>query len=140
GAPLCSPARAALMTGRIPSRAGIYNWIPMMSPMHLRENETTIAGWLQASGYATALVGKWHLNGMFNLPGQPQPGDHGFDHWFSVQNNALPNHHQPYNFVRNGIPQGPIEGYAADIVADEALRWLEDGRDRSKPFFLYVAF
>src|SRR5690606_5007596 len=79
-------------------------------------------------------------NGMFNLPGQPQPGDHGFDHWFSVQNNALPNHHQPYNFVRNGIPQGPIEGYAADIVADEALRWLEDGRDRSKPFFLYVAF
>jgi len=52
---------------------------------------------------------------------QPQPGDHGFDHWFSTQNNCLPSHHNPYNFVRNGIPVGPLEGYASQLVADEAI-------------------
>jgi arylsulfatase A len=80
------------------------------------------------------------LNGLFNLPGQPQPNDHGFDHWFSAQNNALPSHRQPYNFVRNGVPMGPLEGYSSAIVADEAIRWLRESRDASKPFFLFVCF
>jgi arylsulfatase A len=118
----------------------VYNAIPFLSPTHLRQSEITIASLLKKAGYATAQVGKWHLNGMFNLPGQPQPNDHGFDHWFAVQNNALPNHHNPYNFVRNGIPQGPIAGYSAGIVANEAVNWLTTIRDKSKPFFLYVAF
>src|SRR5262245_43845588 len=136
----CSPSRAGLMTGRTPYRVGIYNQLVMMGPMHLRQSEITIASLLKKRGYATALVGKWHLNGLFNLPGQPQPNDHGFDHWFAVQNNALPNHHDPYNFVRNGIPMGPIKGFAGHIVADEAINWFSTLRDKSKPFFLYVAF
>jgi arylsulfatase A len=137
--PVCSPARAGLMTGRSPARVGVYGAIPFMSPMHLRASELTIARLLHDAGYATAQSGKWHLNGFFNLPGQPQPNDHGFEHWFAVQNNALPNHHDPFNFVRNGIPQGPQEGYSGLIVAREAVRWLESVRDRAKPFFLYVA-
>lgn len=136
----CSPSRAGLMTGRTPWRVGIHNWIPMLSPMHVKETEVTIATLLRDSGYATCHSGKWHLNGMFNLPGQPQPGDHGFDHWFSVQNNALPNHRNPYNFVRNQIPMGPLEGYSADLVTDEAVEWLRNGRDQEKPFFLYVCY
>lgn len=138
-AAVCSPARAGIMTGRTPYRIGVYNAIPFMSPAHLPQSEVTIATLLKKAGYATAQVGKWHLNGYFNLPGQPQPDDHGFEHWFAVQNNALPNHKNPFNFVRNGIPQGPIEGYSGGIVAAEALRWLATGRDKSKPFFLYVA-
>lgn len=134
----CSPARCGLMTGRTPYRVGIHNWIPMLSPMHLRAEEVTIATLLKNAGYSTCHSGKWHLNGMFNLPGQPQPGDHGFEHWFSTQNNCLPNHKNPYNFVRNSIPVGPLEGYGAQLVADEAIRWLREGRDKSKPFFLYV--
>jgi arylsulfatase A len=136
----CSPARAGLMTGRTPYRVGIYNQLAFLTPMHLRTTEVTIARLLQQAGYSTAQTGKWHLNGFFNLPGQPQPGEHGFDHWYAVQNNALPNHRTPYNFVRNGIPVGPIEGYSGPIVAEEAVNWLTGGRDRSKPFFLYVAF
>lgn len=136
----CSPARAGLMTGRTPYRAGIHNWIPMFSPMHLRKREVTIATLLRQAGYATCHVGKWHLNGKFNMPGQPQPPDHGFDWWFSTQNNALPSHHNPDNFVRNGKPAGRIEGYSAHIVVDEAIRWLSRERDKSKPFFLYVCF
>jgi arylsulfatase A len=139
-APVCSPARAGLLTGRTPARAGIHGAIPMLSPMHLRASEVTIATLLKKAGYATAQVGKWHLNGMFDLPGQPQPRDHGFEYSFAVQNNALPNHHNPYNFVRNGIPVGRLTGYSGPIVADEAVHWLTEVRDKSKPFFLYVAF
>jgi arylsulfatase A len=136
----CSPSRTGLMTGRTPYRVGVYRWIPFMSPMHVSENEITIATLLRNAGYATCHAGKWHLNGMFNLPGQPQPDDHGFEHWFSVQNNALPNHRNPYNFVRNDIPVGPLQGFSGDLVADEAIQWLRTGRDKAKPFFLYVCF
>ncbi len=136
----CSPSRAGLLTGRTPTRIGIQDWIPMLSPMHMRKEEITIAALLRKAGYATAHVGKWHLNGMFNLPGQPQPDDHGFEHWFSTQNNALPNHRNPYNFVRNGIPVGEVEGYSSKILVDEAARWLTKLRDPAKPFFLYVCF
>lgn len=138
-AAVCSPARAGIMTGRTPNRAGIYGAIPYVSPMHLRPGEITLPALLKQSGYATAQVGKWHLNGFFNLYGQPQPGHFGFDHWFAVQNNALPNHRNPENFVRNGTSLGRIEGYSGGIVADEAVRWLRSGRDAAKPFFLYLA-
>ncbi len=139
-APNCSPARTGLMTGRTPYRVGVHNWIPFLSPMHVPASEVTVATLLRDAGYDTCHAGKWHLNGWFNLPGQPQPGDHGFDHWFSTQNNAIPNHRNPYNFVRNGIPMGPIEGYAAHIVANEAITWLTEVRDAARPFFLYVCF
>ena len=136
----CSPARTGLMTGRTPYRVGVRNWIPMFSPMHVRQQEITVAALLRQNGYATCQVGKWHLNGRFNLPGQPQPSDHGFDHWFSTQNNALPCHHNPDNFVRNGQPVGRLEGYSAQLVVGEAVRWLKEIRDPKRPFFLYVCF
>lgn len=135
----CSPSRTALMTGRTPTRVGVRTWIPEESPVHVPRSEITVATLLKTAGYATCHTGKWHMNGQFNLPSQPQPCDHGFDHWFSTQNNALPNHRNPDNFVRNGEPVGKLEGYSAHLVVDEAIRWL-GGWDTSKPFFLYVCF
>lgn len=139
-APNCSPARTGFMTGRNPYRVGVHNWIPDSSPMHVRSSEITVATLLRDSGYATAQCGKWHLNGHFNKPTQPQPSDHGFDHWFATQNNALPTHENPINFVRNGKAIGPIEGYASHIVTDDAIQWLENGWDKKKPFFMYVTY
>jgi arylsulfatase A len=138
--PNCSPSRAGMMTGRTPFRVGIYNWIPMFSPMHVRRSEITVATLLRDAGYDTCHVGKWHLNGDFNLPSQPQPSDHGFNHWFATQNNALPNHKNPNNFVRNGKEVGQLEGYSAQLVSDEAVEWLRHRRDRDKPFFLFACF
>lgn len=137
GAPVCSPSRAGLLTGRIPNRLGIYDWIPSNSPMHLRSSEVTVATLLKTAGYATCHVGKWHCNGKFNSPDQPQPGDHGFDYWFSTQNNANPSHKNPVNFVRNGKKVGPLQGYSSQIIVDEAMDWLNQ-RDKSKPFLLMV--
>lgn len=139
-APVCSSARAGLLTGRTPSRVGVYDWIPNNHVVHLRKEEVSVATLLHRAGYSTAHVGKWHCNGKFNQAAQPQPGDHGFEHWYSTQNNASPTHQNPNNFVRNGKPVGPQEGFSCQLVADESIRWLEDGRDKDKPFFLFTCF
>lgn len=138
---VCSPSRAALMTGRFSVRAGIYSWIHPSQKMHLHTDETSIAELLKDTGYNTAHIGKWHLG--YDLeegsgPG-PAPDDHGFDHWLATGSNAHPSHHNPDNFVRNGTAVGVAEGYSSQIVVDEAFGWLEN-IDRSKPFFLNLWF
>lgn len=134
----CSPSRSAILTGRTPYRNGVFTWLPEEDPVHLRQSEITIATLLKRRGYATCHVGKWHLNGFFNSPKQPQPNDHGYDHWFATQNNAAPNHKDPINFVRNGTPVGPMKGFSSILVVEEAIRWLTQTRDQSKPFFMTV--
>jgi len=138
-APVCSPSRAGMLTARTPNRCGIYDWIPEGSPMHLRKSEVTVASLLKSVGYATCFVGKWHNNGLFNSPQQPQPGDHGFDYWFATQNNAHPSHRDPDNFVRNGRPVGPMQGYSSTLIVNEAISWL-DVRQKDRPFCLFVWF
>jgi arylsulfatase A len=108
--------------------------------MHLKKEEISIATLLKRSGYATCHMGKWHCNSKFNSPEQPQPDTHGFEYWFSTQNNALPTHHNPGNFVRNGKPVGKLKGYSSDLIADEAIDWLENDWDKNKPFCLFVWF
>jgi arylsulfatase A len=139
-APNCSPSRAGYLTGRHPYRVGVYNWIPDGNPMHLRRPEITLPEWLKKRGYDTGLFGKWHLSGKFNSPAQPQPDDHGFDYWFATANRVQPSHVNPANFVRNGEPVGQIEGLSAHIVAEEALRWLNNRADPSRPFCLFAWF
>lgn len=135
---VCSPSRSALLTGRTPHRNGVYTWIAEGSEVHLRRSEITLPTLLKGAGYATCHSGKWHLNGRFNDPAQPQPGDHGYDWWLATQNNAGPTHENPTNFVRNGRPVGPLQGYSAPLVAREAITWLREKRDPAKPFFLAV--
>ena len=139
-APVCSSSRAGLLTGRVPSRVGVYDWIPNNHVMHLPASEVTVASLLQDAGYQTCHIGKWHCNGKFNSDEQPQPGDQGFDHWFSTQNNAAPTHENPVNFVRNGKLVGKREGYSCQIVADEAIEWLGKMRKSDRPFFQFVCF
>jgi arylsulfatase A len=138
GSAVCSPSRSAILTGRTPHRNGVYTWIKEGSEVHLRTSETTFASILKNNGYATCHVGKWHLNGKFNSKEQPQPGEHGYEHWMATQNNAAPSHHNPDNFVRNGKSVGQLEGFSAPLIVDEAISWLKSGRDQKKPFLLSV--
>ena len=140
-APNCSPSRTGLLTGRYPSRVGVYSYIPEqkegLHPMHMPSSEVTLAELLKESGYQTAHTGKWHVSVLRTT--QPQPSDQGFDYSFGTTNNAIPSHLNPVNFVRNGEPVGDVEGYACQIVVDDAIRWLNQ-KDEADPFFLYVAF
>ena len=135
---VCSPSRSAILTGRTPYRNGVFTWIPEGREIHLRTSEIALPKLLKERDYATCHVGKWHLNGHFNKPTQPQPNDHGYDWWLATQNNAAPSHENPNNFVRNGQPVGKLEGYSAPLIVDEATAWLKQHRDKSKPFLLSV--
>ncbi|VGO12341.1 Arylsulfatase [Pontiella desulfatans] len=141
GCAVCSPSRATLLTGRNHIRAGVYNWInDEVHRTHLLEREITLAEVLKKEGYETAHVGKWHLGLPYGTFDKPTPAEHGFDYWFATDNNALPTHHNPTNFYRNGKALGKMEGYSCQLVVDEAIQWLEEHRDPAAPFFLNVWF
>jgi arylsulfatase A-like enzyme len=137
-APLCSPSRAGLLTGRTPFRTGIRSWIPEGTNVQLEQRELTIATLLKREGYETFLGGKWHLNAGLGNQSQAQPEDHGFDQWLALHAFPIPHNRNPPNFYRNGEPLGEVEGYTGQITIDETIRWLE-ARDGSQPFFIYLA-
>jgi len=145
-APVCSPSRVGLLTGRSPNKAGVYDFIPGLKKsedcrdmVHLQAKEKTIPALLKSVGYTTCLSGKWHCSSRFNSPEQPQPDYFGFDHWFSTHNNAALSHENPNNFVRDGQKVGEIKGFSCQIVVDEALTWLQK-IGKKKPFYLQVCF
>jgi len=141
GCAVCSPSRATLLTGRNHIRTGVYSWISdHHQNSHLAEQEVTLPEVLKNHGYATAHFGKWHLGLPTRQRHKPTPKQHGFDYWFATGNNAQPSHKNPVNFIRNGTPIGMIEGYACQVVVDEAILWLEEKRDPDAPFFLNIWF
>ena len=135
--PLCSPARASILTGRTPYRTDIKSWIPEGQDIYLHREEKTIATLVKEAGYQTFLAGKWHLNGGLSDSMHAQPQDHGFDKWMALHAFPLPTHKNPNNFYEDGKPLGELKGFSADLVIDKSIEYL-DTREKDKPFFLYV--
>lgn len=151
-APLCSPSRAGLLTGRMPFRTGIRSWIPDGKDVALGRNELTIANLLKQQGYDTAMMGKLHLNAGAGRTDQPQAKDMGFDYRLVntagfVTDSTLDSAKQrprygmvyPTGFTRNEKPLGRANTFSGELVSSEVLNWLDNKKDE-KPFFLYVAF
>jgi arylsulfatase A-like enzyme len=130
--PVCSPARASLMTGRIPSAHGVHDWIrdgnmPPNSARYL-EGLTCYTDVLGANGYTVGLSGKWHL-------GDSMTPQHGFNHWF-----AMPLGGSKYNdaeMIRDGVVEVQ-PGYVTDVITDDALQFIE--ANKSQPFYLSVHY
>jgi arylsulfatase A-like enzyme len=114
---ICGPSRATIMTGKYSHLNGFYN----NSNSRFDGSQTSFPRLLQAAGYSTAIVGKWHLGS------DPQ----GFDYW-----DILPGQGIYYNppMIKNG-EQVKRRGYTTDVISDLSIDWLKD-RDKSKPFML----
>lgn len=137
--PVCSPTRSALMTGRYPTRTGIYTIITPGAAWGLPLNEKTLANALQEAGYSTAITGKWHLG---EYEKAYQPNARGFDqqygHFFGSIDYFTHERNNQMDWYRNGTPLKE-EGYSTHLVAKEACSVIEKHAP-SKPLFLYVPF
>ncbi|MGQ1785349.1 MULTISPECIES: sulfatase family protein [unclassified Saccharicrinis] len=137
GGTVCSPSRAALLTGRNPYRSGFFYIHGKKT--YLKEQEVTIAELLHEHGYETAFWGKWHLSTLEkNRYSHPGPSEQGFDYWMGTTLNAFGGPKNYKKFIKNGEPVGEVEGWYCDVIVDDAREWLKSKRDKEKPFFMYV--
>ena len=128
-APVCSPTRASVLTGRHPFRVNVPN-----HGHYLRPQESTIAEKLKEAGYVTGHFGKWHIGSV--QPDSPtSPGGAGFDEWLSGLNFFDNN---PY-LSRNGEYE-QIKGAGTVITMDATLDFLEKQNGKGKPIFIVTWF
>ena len=133
GAPLCAPARAALLTGRYHQRTGALSVESNRGMDRIAPCEMTVADLFRAAGYATGMVGKWH-NGVFDPRHHPQA--RGFDEFVGFLNGGM--YYWHWILDRGGTPWRSDGRYLTDVFTDEAVNFLR--RHRSEPFFLYLAY
>jgi len=140
-APVCSPYRAALMTGQYPARVGITDYLRPNSENHLPLKHITLAEALRNNGYATGIIGKWHLSGYRNHGSAEEtlPDKHGFDEVIVSENRGIGggSYFHPYHFNREIEKRLPGREYLVDRCNLEAVEFIE--RHKDEPFFLYLS-
>ena len=137
--PVCSPTRSTLLTGRYPTRTGVYTIVSPGAPWGLPLAERTLADALRSAGYRTALTGKWHL-GEFEKTYQPNARgfDHQYGHFFGMLDYYTHDRLNKLDWFRNGEPLKE-EGYTTHLITAEACKVIAT-TERAKPLFLYVPF
>ena len=135
---MCSPTRATLMTGLMPSQHGLHDWLNDEQMSEWPRDWSAVAEFrsvpytLKLNGYKTALIGKWHL-------GQPWEASLGFDHWMTFTSGHT------LNFWKNTVIENgevsDIEGrHMVDYFGDKAVEYIKNHKEDDKPFFALVSF
>ncbi|NQT36333.1 MAG: sulfatase [Planctomycetes bacterium] len=138
-APVCSPYRVSLMAGQYPARVGITDYLRPNDPKHLPAEHVTIAERLKEAGYATGMIGKWHLTGYAHHGAEEVgPAKQGFDEVMCSERRGIGggSYFHPYHFDPAIKARLPGE-YLVDRVNLEAVEFIRRNKDR--PFFLYVS-
>jgi arylsulfatase A-like enzyme len=141
---VCSPSRAALLTGRYADRVGVPGVIrtqPEDSWGYLDPRVPTIADELKRAGYHTALVGKWHLG----LESPNLPNERGFDFFHGFLGDMMDSYttylRHGNNYMRRNAEVIEPKGHATDLFSDWAVEYLrERAKTKDRPFFLYLAY
>ena len=135
--PVCSPARASILTGKIPSQHGVHDWIRKGNmeedgwpPIRYLDGMTGYTQILAENGYVCGLSGKWHLGDSLH----PQMG---FSFWYAHQRGGGNYYGAP--MIRDGRPYIE-ERYVTDVITDEALRFIDEQSRRGRPFYLSVHY
>jgi len=141
-APVCSPYRAALMTGQYPARLGITDYLRPQAGQFLDTTLVTLPEAFKQNGYHTGIIGKWHLSGYksANAPIEVLPDKQGFDEVISSEIAGIGNgsYFYPYHFNPKMKKKLSTEKeFIADRMNQEAIEFIEKNHD--KPFFLYLS-
>lgn len=140
--PFCSPTRAALMTGRDPIKLGTAHSVLMAwDNAGVSPEEHFMPESFKAAGYQTAMIGKWHLGHTIE---QHTPNARGFDHFYGHFNTDVDHFGHDFagghDFQENGKSVKHDGEFAGDVHGAQAARFINELRDPSKPFFMYVPF